>query len=95
MRRTSREGKPCTIICMTHGRLRCVLRAPCVSSPLCCLRWRCETRKGAERGVNGYLMRRGGDGVLPMYTLDSLACGPFDDARRRGPTWWTAGSGRT
>ena len=56
---------------------------------------RCETRMGAERGVNGYLMRRGGDGVLPMYTLDSLACGPFDDARRRGPTWWTAGSGRT
>ena len=93
MRRTSREGKPCTIICMTHGRFFCVLRAPCAISPLCCLRV-CETCR-ALKGEWAHLMRRGGDGVLPMYTLYGLASGPFDDARRRGPTWWTAGSGRT
>lgn len=31
------EGKPCTIICITHGLLRDVFHAPAVSSPLCCL----------------------------------------------------------
>jgi len=37
-RLTSLEGNPCTIMCMTHGLLDRVFRAPWVSSPLCCLR---------------------------------------------------------
>ena len=62
---TSRDGNPCTIICMTHGRLDRVLRAPWAISPLCCLEcmresWVLEVQFAA------YLIRRGGDGVLPM-----------------------------
>ena len=34
---TNFDGKPCTIICMTHGLFLLVLYAPCVISPLCCL----------------------------------------------------------
>jgi hypothetical protein len=36
---TNLDGKPWIIICMVHGRLFRVLYAPCVISPLCCLRW--------------------------------------------------------
>ena len=34
---TSFDGKPWTIICISHGRFSCVFLAPCASSPLCCL----------------------------------------------------------
>ena len=49
---------------MTHGLLDRVLRAPWAISPLCCLG--CMRESVLEVQFEAYLIRRGGDGVLPM-----------------------------
>jgi len=50
---------------MTHGLLDRVFRAPWEISPLCCLGCMRESYV-LEVQFAAYLIRRGGDGVLPM-----------------------------